>query len=127
MYILGASRQYELSELEKRLLSQSTGGTFTHCVRSYPKLVLSNRRLVIAKERCRSEKRNNSCVVYNCGAGRAYGVVKNILVSTSSDCYIVMKKLEPASLVLCHDELTHADLQVHYKAFLPPRFVHTIN
>lgn len=121
--VVGSPHYAELCDSEKALLLQAGGNPPTQ-VLLYPRLLLPNHRELVAETRSRSTKRNNSCLLYKSGEAHKYGVVQKIISfweSATVKCFVLLKRLEPASLEVCDDQLTHANFKKHFVAFFPPR------
>ncbi len=124
--VVGSPHYAELCDSEKALLLQAGGNPPTQ-VLLYPRLLLPNHRELVAETRSRSTKRNNSCLLYKSGEAHKYGVVQKIISfweSATVKCFVLLKRLEPASLEVCDDQLTHANFKKHFVAFFPPRLVY---
>ena len=119
---LGSPQNTELLDSEKDLFTKA-GIEPPHEVMLYPSLLLTNsQRVLVAEERCRSTKRNNSCIRFTTG----YGLLSKIIVCgelAEVKCFLLIQELVSAPLELCNDPVTHADLRKHYSAFHPPRYV----
>ena len=118
-----------MPDAEKDLLVLAGGPNTRGQVMTYPKLVLANHRVILAKSRSRATKRNNSCVYYKSEGRPHYGIVEKIIVFKELavvKCFLLLKYLEPAPLLLCNDTVTHANIQKHYSAFHPPKLVRAV-
>lgn len=122
----GSPHNTELLDSEKDLFAKA-GIDPPPEVMLYPSLLLTNsQRILVAEERCRSTKRNDSCVHFTTG----YGLLSKIIVCgelTEAKCFLLVEELVSAPLILCNDEVTHADFSKHFSAFHPPRYVLQFN
>ena len=111
--MVGSPHCVELLDSEEDLLVKA-GSNPPKDVLMYPKLVLANRRVLLAEMRSKATKRDNSCLLYNSVGVHSYGIVQKIIVfqeSATIKCFLLLKGLEPAPLKLCNDQLTHANLE----------------
>ena len=93
----------------------------------YPYLHLPNHSVITAQAKSKATKRNNSCLAYIDRKGHLQKGICNKLFSTEVNDtllkYCVITKLTLASNQLCKDMTTHAQLNCHLTAYIPPRYL----
>ena len=85
----------------------------------------SNKSIIVPQYRCRSSKRNNSCVKYVDSGKVVYWGILEKLISFKHDShfYCIMSKLIPMEHQICTDDVTNAKIHEHLVVCQPPRYV----
>ena len=95
-------------------------------IKFYPYLHLPNNSVISAQAKSKVTKRNNCCLAYIDSEGHPQKGICNKLLSIEVNDklqqFCLITKLTLASNQLCKDTTTHAQLQNHLAAYIPPRY-----